>query len=142
MSETTFIGTPRVSGALPGDSARVELIGACPILKLWEHEGYSIHEALYSRLEGTHKMMRWTHGPNLIIAVSPGGSNVGIARRDLVWVQPRHRGHGLGPQIVAALFMSMGAESWQRPTQLTEEGFANRKRAYRVLVERGAIEEK
>jgi hypothetical protein len=141
---------PRAGRSVLSESTTMLVAGcAVPLGVGSEHNGYRIHTALHARNPGTRVLLEIDHGKHLVVAVHHAEGVIGFVRRDLLWVDPDHRGRGLGPEMAAQLVISMGCQEWDldewrdwlNTPQFTVDGYRNRCKIYDILVRRGVIEE-
>lgn len=79
------------------------------------------------------------HGPNLVVVVH-NDHLVGFNHPGTLYLVPEYRGRGLGPEMLAQLYLLDGLEVWlQRPRKLTTAGRIAHERAYALLLERGLL---
>lgn len=79
------------------------------------------------------------YGPNLVLAVHRDRI-VGFNHPGSLYILPTYRGRGLGPEMLAQLYLLDGPEVWfNRHRQLTAAGLIAHERAYKLLLERGLL---
>lgn len=86
-----------------------------------------------------------TFNPNkfkYLIVVAHNGTPIGFRHFGLVYLQPEHRGKGLGAELNVQLFLLAGSEVWrerQWRIRVTPSGYSSLKNAYAMLIERGHV---
>ena len=105
-----------------------------PILHRLDTEYLAIHQGFFRKT-----LDYIDHGPNLVIAVHRDRL-IGFNHSGTLYVVPEYRGHGLGPEMLAQLYLADGRETWlPRPRKLTTAGRIAHERAYVLLLERGLL---
>lgn len=141
-------GGPQTSNRLPRHQTFLAEKLARPQGEGYEFGAYRIHRALHAKNPGTRARMALEHGEHLIAALFEG-ETVGFCRQDFMWVHTDHRGNGLGPEMATELLVAKGCESWDKADWIrwldtpsfTPDGFRNRPKTFRKLVERGILQE-
>jgi GNAT superfamily N-acetyltransferase len=110
---------------------------------------YKLHEGRYAIDPERDNSLRDVKG--VAIVATFDGLIVGSVNAEHFWVHPAHRGAGLGEEMMFERITKIGIPEWlesskanfglKKPVTFTESGLAARKRTYRLLVERGYIEE-
>lgn len=107
---------------------------------------FRIHEARYSRDHDLH--LRKLRFNGLALVATFEGDLAAAIHSDLLWVDKVYRGRDLGAEMQCERFLRMGPSDWvknrytgsDKPHTFTAGGLEVRKRAYRLLVERGVID--
>ena len=96
----------------------------------------------YNYDKAKHSLNTYQHGEHLIVAVSKRDYlfPVGFTHAEALYLLPDYRGQGLGPEMLAQLYLLYGREWWtNRPRHLTRAGIAALTSAYNKLHERGLL---
>jgi GNAT superfamily N-acetyltransferase len=96
----------------------------------------------YTFWVGCTKDVKWAKGIEHLIVVTHKDTPVGYRYFGVLYLQPEHRGQGLGVELNAQLFRLAGPKVWKNFSgvrNLTTAGMACTKRTYALLIERGYI---
>lgn len=137
LSEALFVGLELRAERVPDHAAPFVEIGERHPLR----DGYSIATGRVANARPRRAALRERAG---LVLFCPRGELAGTIRYGSAYVHPDHRGRGLGPEMMAELYVTYEellqhkARGWHgRP--YTPAGAHSMRKAYRLLVERGVI---
>ncbi len=155
MGQHKRLDKPRT---LPAEDVLELVMLAQPIGEGELHGAYRIHEALFAANPHSRQLKEWKHGKKMAVAVYEDTTSVlaphvivGLVNFNTEWVNPDHRGHGLGAAVSVKYLLLMGGAQWTRAQwatynsqtrSFTEAGWKNRRKVFDLLIERGIFVER